>query len=537
MIGWAIEALAASTLLMLVVLALRGPVARRFGAQAAYMLWLLPALRMVLPRLPEAATPVRTVPIHIDVARLVAAAVTGPSQAAAPALSAVEAQPSIDWLLVGLVLWLGGAAAYLAWQLGRHHRFMSIALEHAGPGVWRGGIKVRLSPVVPGPLAAGIFHRHILLPEDFEQRYNGAEQRLALAHELAHHRRGDLIANGAALVMLALHWFNPIAHWAYRAFRSDQELACDATVLRTAPESRADYGRALIKSARAGMPEAAVCALGPATELKRRIKMIAHSTSSRTRRIAGVALATVLVGVGLGLTASGSIAAPSKIAPTAVKPLFRLAPQSQAQPQPALKPIMVAARDQDDADVSGQASTAAADAPATPAPPAEAVAPAPPAPPAGVAPLPPVPPISMAPMPPMPPIHPGMTAAQQREMERALRRAGEEGRRAGEEARRAMANVDFAAITRDAMAQARAELTRSCTHAKPGPAGESDSAAIARLSAGCVDMAAINREVQDALREAVEEIRNDKDLSEAERTQALAAIDRTRAEMARQFAH
>ena len=49
MIGWAIEALAASTLLMLVVLALRGPVARRFGAQAAYMLWLLPALRMVLP--------------------------------------------------------------------------------------------------------------------------------------------------------------------------------------------------------------------------------------------------------------------------------------------------------------------------------------------------------------------------------------------------------------------------------------------------------------------------------------------------------
>jgi beta-lactamase regulating signal transducer with metallopeptidase domain len=534
MISWAIEALVASTLLMLVVLALRGPIARRFGVQAAYMLWLLPALRMILPRLPETAAPVQSVPIHIDVTRLVAAAMTGPSTAAAPALAAVDAPPSIDWLLVGLVLWLGGAAAYLAWQLGRHHRFMSIALEHAGPGMSRGGIKVRLSPVVSGPLAAGIFHRHILLPEDFEQRYSGAEQQLALAHELAHHRRGDLIANGAALIMLALHWFNPIAHWAYRAFRSDQELACDATVLDTAPESRADYGRALIKSARAGMPEAAVCALGPATELKRRIKMIAHSTSSRTRRIAGVALATVLVGVGLGLTASGSIAAPSKIAPASVKPLFRVQPQAQDRTQPDSKPTLIAERDDEG---TGQASSAA-DTPLPPVPPADPAAPVPPAPPAdATAPMPPAAPIPpVAPMPPMPPIRAGMSPDQQREMQRALRHAGEEARRAGEEARRAVANIDFAAISRDAMAQARAELARNCPHAKPGPAGESDSAAIARLSAGCVDMAAINREVQDALRQAIEEIRNDKDLSDAERAQALAAIDRTRTEMARQFA-
>jgi hypothetical protein len=334
--------------------------------------------------------------------------------------------------------------------------------------------------------------------------------------------------------MLALHWFNPIAHWAYRAFRSDQELACDATVLDTAPESRADYGRALIKSARAGMPEAAVCALGPATELKRRIKMIAHSTSSRTRRIAGVALATVLVGVGLGLTASGSIAAPSKIAPASVKPLFRVQPQAQDRTQPDSKPTLIAERDDEG---TGQASSAA-DTPLPPVPPADPAAPVPPAPPAdAAAPMPPAAPIPpVAPMPPMRPIRAGMSPDQQREMERALRHAGEEARRAGEEARRAVANIDFAAISRDAMAQARAELARNCPHAKPGPAGESDSAAIARLSAGCVDMAVINREVQDALRQAIEEIRNDKDLSDAERAQALAAIDRTRTEMARQFA-
>ena len=35
MIGWAVETIAATTLLMLLVLSLRGPVARRFGPQAA----------------------------------------------------------------------------------------------------------------------------------------------------------------------------------------------------------------------------------------------------------------------------------------------------------------------------------------------------------------------------------------------------------------------------------------------------------------------------------------------------------------------
>ena len=555
MIGWALEAVVASTLLMLAVLVLRGPVARRFGAQAAYLLWLLPALRMILPRIPESAVPVEKVPAHLDLAKLIAAAALRGTQAPAAAATQVAAatpQIMVDWLSIGLMAWLGGAAAYLAWQLGRHHRFMSIALEHADGGFLRGGIKVRLSPVVSGPLAAGIFHRHILLPEDFERRYTGAEQQLALAHELAHHRRGDLIANGAALAMLALHWFNPVAHWAYRAFRADQELACDATVLGAAPESRSDYGRALIKSAAAGMPGTAACALGPATELKRRITMIALSTRTRARRLAGAALATVLVGVGLGLTASGSIAAPSKIAPKAVKPIFHA--------QPKAKLIMIADNgdvatvndDDNDGDKDTQADNDDALAPTPPVPPVPMVAP--------VAPQPPVaPPSPMAPLAPMPPMPPvamnGVSREQMREINESAREAGrqareqardasrmageqarEAARQAGEQARAAVANINFAQINHDAMMEARTELERECKHAKPAAAGETDAQAISRLSLGCVDMAEIGREVQTELAKAMEEVRADQRLSDADRAQALAAIDRTRAEMVKKFA-
>jgi hypothetical protein len=49
---WLVEALIGATLLMLLVLAVRKPVARLWGAHMAYALWALPALRMVLPAIP-----------------------------------------------------------------------------------------------------------------------------------------------------------------------------------------------------------------------------------------------------------------------------------------------------------------------------------------------------------------------------------------------------------------------------------------------------------------------------------------------------
>ena len=53
MIGWAIEALIASALLMAVVLVIRAPVRRQFGPGIAYALWALPVIRLMLPPLPQ----------------------------------------------------------------------------------------------------------------------------------------------------------------------------------------------------------------------------------------------------------------------------------------------------------------------------------------------------------------------------------------------------------------------------------------------------------------------------------------------------
>ncbi|WP_420136552.1 M56 family metallopeptidase [Sphingomonas sp.] len=511
MIGWTIEALMASTVLMLVVLALRRPVAARFGAHAAYMLWLLPALRMVLPRLPEMPEPARVVPIHLDVARLIAAGSGVPANPAP-----VTVAPSIDWLPIVLAFWLAGALGYLGWHWIRHLHFMRTALAHGESSGRRDGINICRSAAVAGPLATGMFHRHILLPPDFDRRYNDAEQQLALAHEMAHHRRGDLIANNAALVTLALHWFNPVAHIAYRAFRADQELACDATVLQRAPSARSDYGRALIKSARAGLP-AVACALGPAAQLKRRIEMIARATDNRSWRLFGSGLAIAVIGIGLGLTASGSIAAPSRVAPAPVKTLLLTTSAAPLRPVAVVIPT------------SYQRPSTSGNQDRWRDMPAPEAAPLPPE-----AATPPAPPVALqAPQPPMPPMPP---ATSWRLSAKEARQIREAGMQAGEAARRATAHiVDAAAITREAMAQTRMELARECTHARPAPMHESDQEAIARLSAGCVDYAAINREVQDALREAADAIRDTEDLSDEARMRAIEEIDRARAETARRL--
>ena len=44
-------------------------------------------------------------------------------------------------------------------------------------------------------------------------------------------RSGWNIGLWAAQVLLALHWFNPLAWYGWRAMRRDQEAACDARVL------------------------------------------------------------------------------------------------------------------------------------------------------------------------------------------------------------------------------------------------------------------------------------------------------------------
>ena len=72
--------------------------------------------------------------------------------------------------------------------------------------------------------------------------------RYALAHEQTHYRHGDNLWAVLRGVCLALHWYNPLVWWAAELSRRDAELACDeATIRRIGESERAAYGRTLIR--------------------------------------------------------------------------------------------------------------------------------------------------------------------------------------------------------------------------------------------------------------------------------------------------
>jgi beta-lactamase regulating signal transducer with metallopeptidase domain len=307
MIGWAVETIAATTLLMVLVLMLRGPVARRFGPQAAYALWALPALRMILPPIPDAWRPVDIAPI--GAATDPGVIMLGVPVAEVPALPQGWGMANVPLAVIGL--WLLGAVAFVAWHIVQHNRFCAKVLASGrAKGVAGGHVRMIETRHAAGPLAFGVFHRYVAMPVDFRERYDEREQALALAHELGHHARGDLLANWLALVVLGCHWFNPVAWRAFRAFRADQEMACDAMVLaRATPQVRHAYATAIVKSAH-GQGLSAACHLHGVHELKGRLIMLSKHRvmSPATRRIAGGATLALAV-LGLGITASGTEAA------------------------------------------------------------------------------------------------------------------------------------------------------------------------------------------------------------------------------------
>jgi beta-lactamase regulating signal transducer with metallopeptidase domain len=303
-----------ASLLMLVVLAARRPFAALFGAGPAYALWLLPALRLVMPPMPSLAP---DLPAIAPPATLV----VWVGDAAAPLPP--DGGPG-QWVPLLLATWALGAAAFLLWQTVSYRRFLAeMRLTERSLGA-HCGLPLVESGAVQGPVALGLIHRRIVVPADFDTRYTAEEQRLALDHERIHHRRGDIWWNHLGLIVLALNWFNPVAWLAFRAFRIDQELACDAAVAAGAsPETRHDYARALIKSAsRPGL--IAACPLNHADQLKRRLKMMKTHKASRLRLFGGAAAVTLLAGAGLALGSPGF--AQASAAPPAVTQSAAAAP-------------------------------------------------------------------------------------------------------------------------------------------------------------------------------------------------------------------
>jgi TonB family protein len=305
---------------VLVVLALRTLMRPRFGAGAAYLMWLAPlaaGLAVLAPH-PVARTPIAPMaPIAMAMEAFVA---TAPAS--------VGGGPDLASLAFGV--WIAGALAAAALLLRRQAMFLRAMgrLEAVGgSGVFR----AERSGV--GPAVVGVLRPRIVAPADFETRFGPKERELILAHEGVHLRRGDWAVNALACAAQCLCWFNPLVHLAAHLLRIDQELACDATVIDRFPAERRTYAELLLKTqlATQALPLGCHWPAGSAHPLKARIAMLKSPFPERAMRAMGVA---VVASVTLGAGALAWSAQPSPV----VKPT---APVADTPAPPVIPPLAV----------------------------------------------------------------------------------------------------------------------------------------------------------------------------------------------------
>ena len=156
------------------------------------------------------------------------------------------------------------------------------------------------STALKTPLMCGVIHPRIILPArpaDGEQLTN------ILRHELMHYRRRDTLYKWFSVVVLSLHWFNPLTRVARREMDRACELSCDEMLLRTMDRTqKQSYGNTLLNMA-AGTPlPAGVVATTFSTEkrnLKERLEQIMTYKKSGTRLAAAVLALILLPGCGM----------------------------------------------------------------------------------------------------------------------------------------------------------------------------------------------------------------------------------------------
>ena len=160
------------------------------------------------------------------------------SSALPPATPAASANPVQIWLEIGNLLWQAGVVVLLLYCLLSYLLFLrrlrgAVLIEG---NVWE-------SDRIPTAFVLGLFRPRVYLPLGVGEE----ERSYILCHEQTHIRRLDHLVKPLALLLLAVHWFNPVLWLAYFLMLRDMEMSCDELVLKhLGPDTRKAYSSCLL---------------------------------------------------------------------------------------------------------------------------------------------------------------------------------------------------------------------------------------------------------------------------------------------------
>ncbi|MBD5520761.1 MAG: DUF4825 domain-containing protein [Lachnospiraceae bacterium] len=317
-----IETIITSSILIICIILLRRLCRGKISAGVQYALWLIVALRLIVPAvmvvfpnlLPEwdlsimnvaekvgtnaqdyMQEPVNIGQINVPFGKLPFVNVANDG----PTAVFVAGQIGWTWLDFFKGIWYAGIVIAGVWMAAVNILFMRRLLanrtkyekeDYKLPIYY---VKELASPClygIPGKQA-------VYLPEEVIED----EERIRhiLAHEYCHYKHRDVLWAGLRCILLAVYWFNPLVWLAAVLSKRDCELACDEAAIRMLGEDeRIAYGKTLLslitKTTKASdIVCAATTMTGTGKSIKERIKRIAQ----KPKRLA-VILLPVLVAVG-----------------------------------------------------------------------------------------------------------------------------------------------------------------------------------------------------------------------------------------------
>lgn len=238
---------------------------KRYAAKWKYMIWIVLALRLMIPfggtngqsvmdmlpqRKPQSVTEAENgnagaLPGGTVLRRVI---VEIPTQMTTPiAVSPEKSDSSVTVLDIVAFVWMFGSLTFISVHMAsylhykrqimkkgtvvRDSRILYRILKLKRELHIKSAIRPIEYPEASGPMVIGFGKPVLVLPEE---QYSEEELFFILKHELVHLKRGDVYFKLLFMVANAVHWFNPLIWMMQKEAAIDMELSCDERVTQGA---------------------------------------------------------------------------------------------------------------------------------------------------------------------------------------------------------------------------------------------------------------------------------------------------------------
>jgi beta-lactamase regulating signal transducer with metallopeptidase domain len=217
--------------------------------------------------------------------------------------------PDVGQWMLGI--WAAGFVLMLGRYLWGYFRFKNKVTQNSPIGKAE-NLDVVVSSYVHSPILIGFFKPAIVIPQAEISPY---DYRLALKHELTHHKQKDAWCKLLAVLVNSLHWFNPLTYFMVRNISEACEYACDEKVTRDMEwDEKKRYSDMILNFACHASPALSSSLARNKKQLFRRFELI-MKTGTKSKKLLGVLLAAVMM--------AGSVMATSLVFAEELKPLSR----------------------------------------------------------------------------------------------------------------------------------------------------------------------------------------------------------------------